>query len=532
MCDYLGGIMNKQKLAKILAVGFALLFSSGAFAQLNTGTISGTVTDQTGAVTPGAAIAVKNLGTGVSRELQANEAGRYSAEALPVGNYEVAVSLTGFQRVVRSGIELTVGRNAVVDVILKLGDVADAVTVEGDVSEVETTTATVANLVDEKRVSAIPLNNRDLTQLAYFTPGVLKVPTVASTQSGTSAGGLGDKLSVNGARDGQNLYVLNGVPNNDVSGNAQSASGAYSGAETIKEFQVITNAYSAEYPSVAGAILTAVTKSGTNAFHGSLFEFLRNDNLDAAKWEDNAFGRPKPEFKRNQYGGSLGGPIVKNSTFFFLSYEGLREKRGTTTTFTTITEGPRTGAFGPISPVVLPYLSLWPLPGQDGTTLVTDFGDGRALVAGTNQRPVNSDYGSLKMDHQFASMEKGFLALSYNRDEGKVENLNALRASGSNIGLRSRSELLSLEHTSILSASTLNEFVFGYSRTKPEGNIPIARYNYRNYNGVGLRFGPEAEQMGSIGISNISGIGYVDNATSPGHNSFTFKDNISMTRGK
>ena len=225
-----------------------------------------------------------------------NEAGFSFGElaAQDANGLNTTASLTGFQKVVRSGIAITVGRNAVVDVALAVGDVTQAVTVQGDVSQVETAAATVSNLVDERRVLDIPLNNRDLTQLAYFTAGVLKVPTVGSTQSGTSAGGLGDKLSVNGARDGQNLYVLNGVPNNDVSGNAQSASGAYSGAETIKEFQVITNAYSSEYPSVAGAILTAVTKSGTNQFHGSVFEFLRNDNVDAAKWEDNAFGRPKP----------------------------------------------------------------------------------------------------------------------------------------------------------------------------------------------------------------------------------------------
>ncbi|PYS39815.1 MAG: hypothetical protein DMG14_12685 [Acidobacteria bacterium] len=516
-----------------IAVFFALAFSLVGFAQLSTGTISGTVTDQSGAVIPGAAITIKDLDTGALRKVVANEAGRYSADALPVGNYEVTVSLTGFQSIVRSGIELTVGRNAVVDIALSLGNVTDTITVAEAVSQIETTTATVANLIDERKVLDIPLNNRDLTQLAYFTPGVLRVPlTITQGNTNTAVGGFGDKLSVNGARSQQNLYLLNGIPNSDASGNAQAATGAYSGAETIKEFQVITNSYSAEYPSVAGAILSAVTKSGTNAVHGTLFEFLRNDKLDAAKWETNAFGTPKPAFKRNQFGGSVGAPIVKDHTFLFASYEGLRERQGTTTTFTTITAGPRTGAFGPVSPLVAPYLSLWPLPGEDGTRLVTDFGDGRALVAGTNQRPVSDDYASLKLDHQFKGQKKGMLAFYYNRDEGKVDNINALKASGNSVGQRSRTELMSVQHTSILSASLLNEFIFGYTKTKPEGAIPIGPINYKNFNGVDLRFSPDREQMGSLSISNITAVGYVDDSTSPGHNSLIFKDGVSLTRQK
>src|SRR5437870_3505961 len=234
------GRLWKSNWKVIFFACFPLVFSAAAAAQLSTGTISGTVTDQSGAVTPGAAIRIRNLETGVSRNVLANEAGRYTAEALPVGNYEVTASLAGFQTVVRSGIELTVGRNALVDMALRLGDVAQAITVAEPVSQIETTTATVANLVDEKRVLEIPLNNRDLTQLAYFSPGVLRVPlTITQGNTNTAVGGTGDKLSVNGARAQQNLYLLNVIPNSDASGNAQAASGAYSGAEPIRQLQVI-----------------------------------------------------------------------------------------------------------------------------------------------------------------------------------------------------------------------------------------------------------------------------------------------------
>src|SRR3990172_737128 len=165
-----------------------LLCASLALAQLDTGTISATVTDQSGAAAPGATITIRNVGTGVSRKVEADARGRYEATALRVGNYEVNASLTGFQTTVRTGIELTVGRNAIVDIVLQVGEVTQAITVTGEVSAVETTTATVSNLVDEKRVLEIPLNNRDLTQLAFLQPGVLKIPTGSLASRGGVAG--------------------------------------------------------------------------------------------------------------------------------------------------------------------------------------------------------------------------------------------------------------------------------------------------------------------------------------------------------
>jgi hypothetical protein len=302
---------------RVWAVVLFLGFTSLGMAQLDTGTISGTLTDSSGAAVPGATITIRNVETGIARNLLTNEVGRYDAPALPVGTYEVRASLTGFQTLVRSGITLTVGRNAVVDMALQVGEVAQAITVAGEAAFVETTTATVSNLVNEKRVAEIPLNNRDLTQLAFLQPGVLRVPGGGGNPDSRARFGLGDKLTVAGARASMNIYLTDGVSNSDISGNAQGAAGNYSGAETIKEFQIITNNYSAEYASKAGAIVSAVTKSGTNAFHGSLFEFHRNDNLDASKWEDNALENEKPEFKRNQLGGSVGGPILRDRAFFF-----------------------------------------------------------------------------------------------------------------------------------------------------------------------------------------------------------------------
>jgi len=504
-----------------------------AFAQLDTGTISGAVTDQSGAPVPGTPIAITNTQTGVVRNIQTNEAGRYIAEFLPLGTYQVGAMLQGFQPVVRQGIEITVGRNAVIDIAFKVGGVEDTITVAGEVAQIETTTATVSNLVDSKRVLEIPLNNRDLTQLAFFTPGVLRVPlTTSGSFTNTAVGGSGDKITANGARAQQNLYLLDGIPNSDASGNPQSASSAYSGAETIREFQVITNNYSAEYPSVAGAILSAVTKSGVNEFHGSLFEFLRNSAMDASKWEDNAFGNPKPGFRRNQFGGSVGGRIIKDHTFFFVSYEGLRQAQNVTSTYNTITQLARSGGLGPVSASVVPYLALWPLPGQPNANLIQDFGDGRALVAGTARRKVNDDYFFGKLDHQFTGPKHGFLAFTFNRDAADVENRQPLAASGSNVGQTSETELMSVRHTSILSPTMVNEFVAGYTITKPVGAIPISGIDFKNFNGVDLRFNPQKDNMGSINITNVAQVGYTDGATSPGHNQFTIRDGLSLSRGK
>jgi hypothetical protein len=516
----------------VLFLGFASL----GMAQLDTGTISGTVTDPSGAAVPGATVTIRNVETGVARNLLTNAVGRYDATALPVGMYEVRTSLTGFQTLVRSGITLTVGRNAVVDMSLQVGEVAQAITVAGEASFVETTTATVANLVDEKRVADIPLNNRDLTQLAFLQPGVLRVPGGGGNPNSSARYGLGDKLTVAGARASQNIYLTDGVSNSNISGNAQGAAGNYSGAETIKEFQIITNNYSAEYASKAGAIVSAVTKSGTNAFHGSLFEFHRNDNLDAFKWEDKFtpdVEPEKPEFKRNQLGGSLGGPIMRDRAFFFTSYEALRERQGRTQSYIVPSVGARAGNFGAVSSVTAPYLALFPVPGQDGTTLVEDFGDGRARVSGLSGRPVNNDFGTGKLDYQFASARKGFLAVTYSIDDAVSRDVSFVPADAEAFGIETRKHVISARHTSILSPTALNEFTFGYTRSNILAAISqaAARVDFSNVNGVDLRFRRDIPVMGRlIPGDDIMEVGGRAQPNSYGFNSLAFRENMTLTR--
>ena len=526
------GLWIFQRGGSGLALSLFLLCALVAEAQLTTGTLTGSVSDPSGAAVPGATVTVKNVDTGVSRTTTTGPTGRYEAPNLPVGSYEVSASATGFQTSVRAGIELTVGRIAVVDHALQVGEVTQQVTVTGEAPLLETTTATIANLVDAKKVEDLPLNNRDLTQLSFLQPGVLKIPR---TGNFNVFGGMGDTLSVAGARSNQNVYLLDGVTNSDLSGNAQGASGAYSGAETVKEFQVITNNYSAEYRSQAGAIISAVTKSGTNSLHGSAFEFLRNDKLDAANFFDNASGNPKPEFQRNQFGGALGGPVVRDKTFFFGSYEGTRERLGTTDIARVLSAPARLGmlpgrALVTVSPLIRPYLDLWPVPGQ-GNAIVEDFGDGTARIAGTQRRPINDDYMVARIDHQFAGPKAGFLSGTYNFDDSDRNSFGILgdvtEGDHGGNGAVSRKHVAAIRHTSVFSPIVLNEFDFGYSGIENAGDIPLSKRNFGN-----LVFRPDRALVGQLTVPGLlDSVGFRVNGQGYHQKSFTARDGLSITRG-
>jgi len=425
--------------------------------------------------------------------------------------------------------------------------------------------------VDERRVLEIPLNNRDLTQLAFQNALVLKTPTGAPGARNAS-GGQGDHLSVAGMRGNMNTYLLDGVSNADISGNSQTATTAYSGAETVKEFQVITNNYSAEYQSKPGAIISAVTKSGTNQFHGTLFEFLRNDNVDAYPWaaksragdlDNDGIPDPlKPEFKRNQFGGSFGGPILRDKTFFFTSYEGLRERIGENRVIILPTAAGRRGLLGPnlydsnrperfnradfdagitpiqVNPIILPYLNLLPVPGTGNTPLlrelrdpVTGLPDGRAEVASPRNQQTTGDFGAVKIDHQFASQRKGFLAFTWNVDNSTLHRIDAFPGQASAVGEESAKQVYSARHTSIWTPTVLNEFTFGFTRTQPSESHPQNEPDWSNVNGVDLRFGRNRERMGQITFGNdIATVGFPRDRNLFSQDFWTFRDNLSVSR--
>ena len=300
-------------------------------AQVRTATISGTATDSSGAVLVGAKIEVKNLGTGITQSAITDSQGRYGIPDLPVGEYEVRASATGFQTVVRRGITLTVGGQPVADFTLPTGAQTETVTVVGEAAQVETRTAAVSSLVTPTQMRDLPLNGRNFTALLTLAPGVQTIPQSPAGGGGSATFyGQGTNYSVSGSRPvGQSFLLdnteLQGFFNH---GAGSSVTGNSLGVEAIQEFRVLTNTYSAEFGGT-GAVVNAVSRSGANTLHGSAFEFLRNSVFDAKNYFDDP-AADIPTFHRNQFGGALGGPIKKDRLFFFGNYEGLRQLQGQT----------------------------------------------------------------------------------------------------------------------------------------------------------------------------------------------------------
>ncbi|PYU20190.1 MAG: TonB-dependent receptor, partial [Acidobacteria bacterium] len=310
-----------------------LLFCLCVFSQTTTGTISGVVQDSSGALIAGATVTVRNVDTGTARSVTSDEGGRYIVPVLPLGNYEVQAQQAGFQTEIRSGITLTVGREEVINLTLRVGQQTLSVTVTEAAPLVNTTTAEISGLVAEREVKELPLNGRSFDNLITLNPGAINY---SALKSGPSVGsGEGAYFTVAGRRPLDNLFLLNGIEytgSSNIGITPGGVSGQLLGIDAVREFNVLSDAYSAEYGKRAGAQVSVVTQSGSNQLHGSVFEFLRNSALDARNFFDppseGLGGQRIPPFKRNQFGGSLGGPIKKNKAFLYGSYEGFRQRLG------------------------------------------------------------------------------------------------------------------------------------------------------------------------------------------------------------
>ncbi|MBI4445322.1 MAG: TonB-dependent receptor [Acidobacteria bacterium] len=430
-------------------------FLSFAMAQLPTGTISGVIRDASGGVLPGVTIALTNVETGQSRTVLTDDSGNYKAVALAVGRYELKAEMTGFKTVVRH-IGLAVGQEAVVDFELPVGEVSEEVQVTGEAPLVNTTSSSLGGLVSDQKVADLPLNGRNFIDLAFLQPAIQQHRNI-TLQSGLTGG----YFSSNGAGVRSNNILLDGANMVNLWGvNSSSVTGSTLGVEGIREFRVVTNAFSAEYGMNMGSQISIVSKSGTNHFHGSLFEYLRNSVLDARNFFDRKTAtntKRLPTFIRNNFGAAVGGPIKKDQTFFHVAYEGLRESLGLSIVSNTIPPTARVdGAVVPvINPFVKKLLSLFPQPNLPNNQFTFPF-----------TQPTTEDYFQGRVDHSFSSNDNIFFRYTVHDAEiSKAHSYPQFRTEQ-----ESRSQFATLSETHVFSPALLNTFRFSYSRTNIRGD--------------------------------------------------------------
>ena len=458
-----------SKLAiKLMAMVVLLLqittFSSAARGQVTGATLSGLVTDEQGSPVPDANVKIKNLGTGVIREVETNSDGLYSAPNLIPGSYDITVSAKGFQNVVQRAVTLTVGAQQALNISLKVGSINQTIEVNAAPPDVQTTTSTVSATVDSTTMRELPLNGRDWTSLATLEPGVSSIPNQVGTGFSANKGnrGFGNQLSNGGHRANENTYRVNGVVINDYSNGAPGgASGGNLGVDGIQEFSVLTSNYTAEYGRTSGAVINAITKSGVNEIHGTAFIFDRDKIFDAKNYFDPA--GPIPSFRRVQFGAAGGTALVKDKTFVYGTYEGVRQNRPASQTIHVPTDAERALAV----PAVTPYLKLWP-EAPAGTPI-----DSNGITQSFNvalPSISNENYATGRVDQKFS--EKDSLAASYFWDSGPQSQPDPLRNATHQVF--SRRQSASVEETHIFSPALANNLRVGVSRVRGDINDPVS----------------------------------------------------------
>jgi len=513
-----GGLL--QPLLLLLCLG-----PSFASAQVSA-TLSGIVTDQSGAAVPTASVAARNLDTGLSRETITDQAGRYQLFALTLGEYEVRVKKDGFAEAVRAGIRLVIGQDARVDLNLHLGAVTEEMIVNGDAAIVSVTTQDISGLVGEKQVKDLPLNGRSYDLLLTLNPGIVNFTAEKTGGIGVSNSTTGNNFSVSGNRPQQNLFLLNGVEYTGAAENNMQPGGTSQqllGVDAVREFNVLRDSYGAEYGKRPGGQVSIVTQSGTNQLHGSVYEFLRNNAFDAPNFFDQGSA---PPFQRNQFGASLGGPIRNGKTFLFGNYEGLRQHLHQTSAAFVPDPASRAAAV----PSVQPLLNLWPVAPAGAP----DF-NGIAQVFSSPLQVIREDFGTARLDHIISSRDT--LAGVYTIDDGDDLTATAANPYSSDV-VSLREQVFSLEETHSFSAATLNVARIGYSRAgyfftgEPTPGTPAADVpGFLMGHPVGAvvvggsaASNPQA-QIGLAGSNNGSNLRIARNL-------YNFEDRVTLTRGR
>jgi Carboxypeptidase regulatory-like domain len=460
------------------ALLLAILVAAPAWAQGEAG-ISGTVTDQSGAAIPEAAVNVINAGTEAVRAVKTDQEGRYDVPLLPIGNYTVTAEKSGFQSKSKTGITLTVGQRATVDISLPLGAVSQTVTVTEDSQPVAVSTEDTSGLVGQKEVKDLPLNGRSYDQLLVLNPGIVNYTSQKSGGIGTSNSVIGNMFSVSGRRPQENLYLLNGVEftgASEINVTPGGASGLLLGVDAVQEFAVVTNTYGAEYGKRPGAQVNIVTSSGTNQFHGNAYDYLRNSVFDARNYFDEG---SIPQFQRNEFGGALGGPLRKNKTFLFGNYEGFRQNlslsdvtfvpdasarqgylpcSGLATVPTSCSAATPMTDVG-VAPAIAPLFALWPAPDSEVLTR-SGLPTGIAEAFSHPSQHIREDFGTARLDQVFSDSDT--LTGAYTVDDSFANTPTSDPLSLDIVTLRE--QVGSISETHVFSPSLLNKATFGFSR--------------------------------------------------------------------
>src|SRR5690349_1739098 len=446
--------MRFTKLAPF-GLGVILLFALNAFGQ-STATLQGSVTDPKGDVVPNATITVRNEATSVERTAQSDSDGNYSIASLPVGTYTIEVQAQGFKRDLAQHFAIEVGRTIQRNFQLQVGDVSENITVTADAPVIESATTSVGTVINQRTVQEIPLNGRHFVDLGLLIPGSVTPPqngflTAPLRGQGSFA------FNTAGQREDTVNFMINGINLNDM---VQNQITFQPSINTVSEFKVDNSTYSADEGRNSGAIVNIATRSGSNAFHGEAFEFLRNEKLDARNYftretTQNGTPVPKPPFKRNNFGAALGGPIIKNKTFFFASYEGLRQRQGLVINTNTFSDAQRQTIQNAGNPAALKLLSV-----------IDPANNGANGLIGSTTAPVNIDQWTGDVHHQFSEADALHVYYAFQRDRRQEPSLQYVTPVLPGWGdiRQSRRQIATINETHVFSPRLTNEARLGFNR--------------------------------------------------------------------
>jgi hypothetical protein len=504
----------------------AFLAAHPAYSQIVGASLSGTVRDAAGSSISDATVTVKNVETGAVRKLATDDSGRYATTSIAIGSYQIRAEKTGFTSQVKTGIYLAVGQSATVDLTLPVGELQQVVTVQESPTPVTLSTQQTSGLVNERQVKELPLNGRSYDELITLNPAIVNYTGERAGGVGTSNSAVGNMFAVSGRRPQENLFLLNGIEytgNSEINLTPGGASGQLLGVDAVREFNVVTDAYGVEYGKRPGAQVSIVTASGSNRIHGSAYEFLRNNALDARNFFDQASA---PQFQRNEFGAALGGPIRHDKTFFFGNYEGFRQHLGLSDVTLVPDNNARQGIVGGVNvgvaPGVVPLLNLWPV--ANGPNL----GGGIAEAFSNPLQTVREDFGTARFDHTFSDRDSLFAVYTVDDSADRTPTINPLSRVVENL----REQVVSLQEQHVFSPRLLNTARIGLSRASYffTGQTPVDIPGWVGLNPVGAVV--IGGSTASNGASQISQAGTNVGANlNTARNLFTYEDHVGIAHG-